>query len=54
MIFQVIIPREKKSMAEPDTLLRSFGNCDQRQFKIGMELRAKQLMGTSKKKKARV
>lgn len=54
MMFHVIIPSEKKRIAAPETLLRSFGNCDQRQFKIGMELSAKQVIGTSKKKKAKV
>lgn len=54
IMFHVIIPSEKNRIAEPETLLRSFGNWDHKQFKIGIELKAKQLIGTNRKKKARV
>lgn len=52
--FQVIMPKAKKSTAKPETLFRSFGNCDHRQFNIGMELMAKHVMGISNQNTANV
>ena len=43
--FQMIMPTEKKKIADPDALLRLLGKCDQRQFMIGMALREKQTVG---------
>lgn len=45
----MIIPNEKKSIANPDTLLRSLGNYDQRQLIIGIALTAKHSIGKNKK-----
>jgi len=47
--FQTIIPDAKKSTAEPETLFRSLGNCDQRQLRIGIELIAKHVIGINRK-----
>lgn len=48
-MFQTIIPKEKNRIANPDTLLRSFGNYDQRQFMMGIALIAKHIIGTNRK-----
>jgi hypothetical protein len=46
--FQTIMPSEKKSTADPETLFRWLGNWDQRQLRIGMELIAKHVIGINK------
>lgn len=46
--FHMIIPRAKKSTADPETLLRSLGNCDHRQLRTGIELIEKQVTGMNK------
>ena len=53
-MFQMIIPKEKKKIANPETILRWCGKCDHRQLMIGMALREKQVIGTNKKKIASV